>query len=414
MPWLLVLGAVICAAGATSADNWPRFRGPNGAGAAEDNDIPVKWDEKHGVLWKVLLPGAGNSSPIVWGNRLFTQAASRDGSERMLLCMDVRNGKVLWSRTFPGAKSKTHAKNTLASATPATDGQRVYAAFWDGNDVALVAHDFSGKLLWRRDLGNFTSEHGAGASPVVYRDKVFFANDQDGSATLLALDARSGKTVWQRPRPAHRACYSTPFLVERGGTTPELVVASTGGITAYDADNGHTCWHWPWVFGGMVLRTIASPIYAHGMIFACSGEGDSERHMVALRLEGTGNSTRPVRAWENKKTFPYVPTLLAYGEHLYFVNDNGLAGCYVARTGEPIWTKPLEGAVSSSPVLIHGIIYAATEKGDVYVLAAAPTFHLLAKNSLGESVIATPAVADNRLFIRGQDHLFCIGKGTTR
>jgi len=403
-----IVAATVC----STAANWPRFRGPNGAGVAADKDIPVKWDERDGLLWKVALPGAGNSSPIVWGNRLFTQTASRDGKERMLLCMDVTDGKVLWSRSVPGGKGKTHVKNSLASATPATDGERVYAAFWDGKDVALVAFDFNGNLLWRRDLGRFVSQHGAGASPVVYRDKVFYANDQDGSAALLAFDARSGKTLWQAPRAAFRACYSSPFVLERAGMASELVVASTAGITGYDPESGHANWHWTWVFGGMAMRTTASPIFSHGMIFACSGDGSGERHMVAVKLEGNGSGTRPVLAWENKKVFPYVPTLLAHGDHLYFVNDKGIAGCYMARTGEAVWTERLGRDVFASPVLIDGKVYATSEDGDVYVLAATPTFHLLAKNSLGERVIATPAVANNRLFIRGEEHLFCIGKMT--
>jgi outer membrane protein assembly factor BamB len=411
---LVVIGLALTGAGVAAGANWPRFRGPNGTGVAADKDIPVTWDEQHGILWKIALPGPGNSSPIVWGKRLFTEAASKDGQQRMLLCVDVSDGKVLWSRTAPGRRAKTHPKNTLASATPASDGERVYAAFWDGKDVALVAYDFDGNLVWRRDLGKFVSQHGAGASPVVYRDKVFFANDQDGTAVLLALDAATGKTVWQAPREAHRACYSSPFVLERPGAAPELVVASTGGITAYDPDTGHANWHWKWVFDGMPLRTTGSPIAAHGMIFACSGDGGGPRHMVAVRLEGTGPATRPVLAWENKKAFPYVPTLLARGEHLYFVNDKGIAGCYVAKTGEPVWSERLGGSLVSSPVLIDGKIYAATEDGDVYVLAAEPTYRLLAKNTLGERVVATPAVADNRLFIRGQSHLFCIGKAGGR
>ncbi len=190
------------------------------------------------------------------------------------------------------------------------------------------------------------------------------------------------------------------------------MVASTGGITSYDLDAGHVNWHWKWVFDGMALRTTASPIYAHGMIFACSGDGSGERHMVALRLETSGTSTIPVVAWRNKKNFPYVPTLLAYGENLYFVNDKGIAGCFAARTGEAVWTERLGGDTSSSPVLIRGKIYSTSEDGDVNVFEAAPTFRLLAKNSLGERVIATPAVADNRLFIRGEEHLFCIGGGS--
>jgi outer membrane protein assembly factor BamB len=411
---LLITALAVLDAGFAGAANWPRFRGPNGTGVATDKDIPVKWDQQHGILWTIELPGPGNSSPIVWGQRLFTQAASKDGKERLLLCVDVTDGKLLWSRAVPGSRATIHPKNTLASATPATDGQRVYAVFWDGKDIALVAYDFDGNLVWRRDLGKFVSQHGAGASPIVVRDKVIFANDQDGSAVLLALDAATGKTVWQAQREAFRACYSSPFLLERSAVAPELVVASTGGITAYDPDNGRTNWHWNWTFDGMPLRTTGSPIFAHRMIFACSGDGGGDRHMVAVQLEGNGHGTRPVLAWENKKAFPYVPTLLARGEHLYFVNDKGIAGCYVARTGEPVWSERLQGTLTSSPILIDGKIYAATETGDVYVLAAEPTFHLLAKNVLGERIVATPAVADNRLFIRGQRHLFCIGNAPAR
>ena len=147
------------------------------------------------------------------------------------------------------------------------------------------------------------------------------------------------------------------------------------------------------------------------MIFACSGDGGGDRHMVAVRLENGGSGTRPVLAWENKKAFPYVPTLLVRGEHLYFVNDKGIAGCYVARTGEPVWSERLAStSLVSSPVMIDGKIYAGTEHGDVFVLAAEPTFQLLARNALGERIVATPAVADGRLYLRGASHLYCIGK----
>jgi outer membrane protein assembly factor BamB len=407
---LLIVGLVLATGGLAAADNWSRFRGPNGTGVAADMEIPIKWDQENGILWKVPMPGPGNSSPIVWGKRLFVQAASSDGKQRWLLCLDANDGKVLWQRDVPGSKVKTHAKNTLASATPATDGERVYAAFWDGKNVAMVAYDFDGNLVWRRELGKFVSQHGAGASPVVYGNKVFFNNDQDGSAALLALDAKTGKTAWQAPREAYRACYSSPFLLDRPGGGSDLIVASTGGITAYNPDNGHVNWHWVWSFDRMPLRTTGSPIAAHGMIFACSGDGGGDRHMVAVRLENGGGVTRPVLAWENKKIVPYVPTLLVRGDYLYFVNDNGYAGCYIARTGEKVWYERLQGTLTSSPVLIDGKIVAPTEDGDVYVLAAEPMYRLLAKNSLGERIGASPAVADHRMFLRGQEHLFCIGK----
>src|SRR5207302_238370 len=147
--------------------------------------------------------------------------------------------------------------------------------------------------------------------------------------------------VWQAPREAFRACYSSPFVLERPGAAAEVVVVSTAGITAYNPDTGNAVWHWHWQFDGMPLRTTGSPIHAHGMIFACSGDGGGDRHMVAVRLEQNGGGVRPVLAWENKKAFPYVPTLLTRGDHLYFVNDKGIAGCYVARTGEPVWSERL-------------------------------------------------------------------------
>jgi outer membrane protein assembly factor BamB len=410
----IILTAVLAAltACAALADNWPRFRGPNGTGVAQDKGIPVRWDSQSGILWKVPLPGEGNSCPIVWGERLFVQTATADGKERALMCLSVRDGKVLWSRSVPGTRAKINPLNSLASATPASDGERVYASFWDGQDIILVAYDFAGKQVWSRNLGSFTSQHGAGASPVVYGGKVFLANDQDGTSTLVALNAGDGSVAWEGSRPAYRACYSAPFLRQEAGVRPELVVVSTMEITGYDPETGGKNWSWQWKFSAkMPLRTTASPVLNKDMLIACSGDGGGDRHMVALHLNGQGKGTRPRLVWENKKDFPYVPTLLSRGELLYFVNDRGMAGCYEARTGKRVWFERLPGATFlSSPVLIDSKIYAGSEEGDVFVLAAEPTFRLLARNSLGERVRATPAVADNRLFIRGQHHLFCIGK----
>jgi outer membrane protein assembly factor BamB len=414
---LLFLSLILSVVAAPAlAGNWPRFRGPNGTGVAADKDIPIRWNEKEGIRWKIPLPGLGNSSPIVWGDRLFLQTASADCRERSLLCIAVGDGKVLWSRSIPGRRAPTHPKNTLASATPSTDGERVYAAFWDGKDILMKAFDFAGKEVWSRDLGLFESQHGAGASPIVCKDKVIFANDQDGTSTLVALNARTGAIAWQDERPAYRACYSAPFLRESAGAPPELVLVSTMEVTGYDLETGSKNWTWHWKFTSqMPLRTTGSPVYSDGTLFAISGDGGGDRHMVAVHLGGVGKAAQPRLLWENKKDFPYVPSLLCRGSHLYFVNDKGVAGCYVAKTGERVWYERLPGATFvSSPVLIDGKVYAASEQGDVFVLAAEPAFQLLARNALGERVVATPAVAEGRLFIRGQRHLFCIGKGAGR
>jgi outer membrane protein assembly factor BamB len=391
-------------------DNWPRFRGPNGTGVSDDKTIPVEWTEKN-ILWKCDLPGSGHGSPIVWGDRIFLQTAGKDSMDRRMVCIDAKTGDIKWSTPVPAGKGKTHQKNSLASGTPATDGKQVYAIFWDGKDLEVAAFDFDGKLLWNKDQGTFTSQHGAGHSPVVYDAKVYFNNDQDGSAKIVALDAKDGSEVWSKTRRAFRSCYSTPFLLDRPDGKPELVVTSTAGIAAYNPANGDLNWDYHWSFDGMALRTVASSVLCQGLILACSGDGSGARDAIAIKAGGKGDISQTALVWENKKTLPYVPTVLARGEHIFFVNDHGLAGCFAAKTGDEVWSKQLQGGdVSASPIMIDGKIYIINERGDVYVLAADDKFKQLAKNSIGEGVSATPAVADGRLYVRGNQHLFCIGQ----
>jgi len=412
----LVVASIAVAVNLAGASNWPRFRGPNGTGNADDRTIPIQWTDNN-ILWKVELPGPGNSSPVVWNGRLFVQSTSKDGSERMLLCLDVKNGLTHWVQKMPGKAVKVHQFNTLASASPGVDAERVYAVFWDGARQIMSAFTHDGTKVWTRDLGTFKSEHGAGASPIPIGDKVYLNNDQDGKAELLCLEGKTGNVVWSVHRPFHRACYSSPLLrTFADGRKPELVVVSTKGITGYDPDSGAQHWNWEWDFKTkLLLRTVASPIYEHGIVFATSGDNPTgPRHMVAVR---PGDNS-PSLVWENLKDFPYMSTMVAHGKHLYFVNDKGTAGCYEAETGQCAWFMRedavghrLEGDFTSSPVVIDGKVYATNQEGDVYVFSANPaSFQLLAKNSLGEPVFSTPAVADERLFIRGKQHLFCIGK----
>jgi outer membrane protein assembly factor BamB len=397
------------------AAGWPRFRGPNGTGISADPDIPIQWTENSEVRWKTAIPGAGNSSPIVWGNRVFLQSASSDGKKRWLLCLDAADGKIVWTRSVPGSRAHTHERNTFASSTPAIDGERVYCLFWDGHQVALDAFDFQGERVWQKDLGSFASQHGPGTSPIVFAGKVYLANDQDRtSCALVCLDAKTGRELWQAPRRAFRACYSTPFVRENGGGEPEIVVASTAGIGGYDPQTGTETWAWSWTFDGMALRTVASPIESQGLIFANSGDGSGARHTIAVEPGRKGEATPARLVWENKKIFPYVPSMLARGEYLFAVHDNGMANCFIAKTGKPVWSERLSGNFSASPILVDGKIYAANEDGEVFIFPAEATFRLLAKNPIGEPVIATPAVADGRLFIRGKEHLFCIGKSAAK
>jgi outer membrane protein assembly factor BamB len=244
---------------------------------------------------------------------------------------------------------------------------------------------------------------------MVVDDLVILSNDQDGSAVLLALEARTGKTRWQAERKAYRACYSTPFVRETGGGK-ELIVVSTAAVTGYDPVTGKENWHCDWPEARMPLRTVSSPVLADGLVVATAGDGAGDRLAIGVKPGGSGDVTQTNRLWEDRKTLPYVPSVLALGEHLYSVNDAGFAACHVARTGELVWQRRLGAAVAASPVLVDGKVYAAASDGSVYVFQAATTFKLLAKNSVGEPVSATPAVADDRLYVRGQEHLFCIGK----
>jgi outer membrane protein assembly factor BamB len=409
----------------SSSTFWDRFRGPNGTGTTDDSDIPLTFSAHENVLWKVALPGTGNCSPIVWDKHLFLQSASLDGQQRSLLCLDTADGKIRWQRSIPAGSAKIRADSSLASSTPTTDGQAVYVSFWDGKDVLVSAYDFQGNVLWNKNLGTFNSQHGAGASPILYKDKLILANDMDKDdfntrvpnerpSILVALDKHTGRLVWETPRVAERACYSAPFLRYRPGQQePELVVTSTTAVTGYQIETGAKLWEakgWQGDAVKVPMRTVASPALAGDLLCVCSG-GDAGRFAIGLELPGPGKTDTPRRLWENRKDFPYVPSPVAVGEHIYFVNDVGVAGCYHARTGKRAWFERLAGeGFHASPLVINGKVYATSLAGDVYVFAAEPTFRLLARSELGEGVRATPAVADGRLYIRGEHHLYCIGK----
>jgi outer membrane protein assembly factor BamB len=416
---LLACSCVALAVSSSRADNWPRFRGPNGVGVAKDTGVPVQFDDKS-IAWKVALPGRGNASPVIWDDRVFIQSATN--TERMLLCLDAASGKTLWKRSVPGGKGPVNEYNTLASATPATDGKVVVNTFWDGKGLILAAYDMDGAPLWQKKLGQWISQHGPGASPILYRDMVIYIKDMDykdknendvsDPSVVWVFNKMTGAQVWTAPREAYRACYSAPFILEKPDAPPQLIITSTTSIRSYDPANGQVKWDWRWSFKSkMPLRTTASSLEHNGMLFACSGDGGGDRHMVALRLIGNGMPTKAEFAWENRKDFPYVPTLLARGDHLYFVNDKGFAGCFQAATGKQVWLERLpDTKFTSSPVLIDGKMYAPSEQGDVYVIAAEPAYRLLAKNPLGERFRSSPAVANGRLYLRGESHLFCIGK----
>lgn len=406
---ILMLGLIqLCSFG----EDWNRFHGPNGTGISKDKNIPVKITEKN-ILWKVPIPGKGHSSPIVSKGKIIFQTSSNDQTKRILYCLDT-TGKIAWTKEIPGGMTKTHQLNSPASSTSAADGQRIYSVFWDGSDQVLYAHDYSGKELWKRDLGHFNSEHGAGLSPMVVGDKVILNNDQGnqrlkGPATVQAFDTKTGNPVWEASRTGFRTSFSTPIMMEKVDASPDVVVSSTAGVTAYDPKDGKVVWNHDWKFEKSPLRAVGGPVILDGIVYATAGDGGGDRSMIAIKPDGKGGATM---VWEKTKKTPYVPSILATGGLLFWLNDKeNVAVCADAKTGAIIWSERLgSGSVSASPILVNGNIYSITENGSVYVFKAAKEYELLSKFELGEGVFATPAVADGKLYIRGMQHLFCIGK----
>ncbi|HKA06053.1 MAG TPA: PQQ-binding-like beta-propeller repeat protein [Gemmataceae bacterium] len=423
-PRRIALLSLFLAVPTLAAADWDRFRGPNGLGTADDTTIPVSFGPKD-ALWKTPIPGRGNSSPIVSKGKVFLQTASEDGNKRSLVCLNATNGAMEWSKDLKGQKGAINKKNSLASSTPAADGERVYAVFWDGNHISLTGWDYTGAQLWSKDLGGYVSQHGPGLSPMVVGDKVVLNIDQDELAEVDAFDAKSGDLVWKKSRRAYRASYTTPFVLERNGKL-EVIVASTAGVTSYDPKDGAVIWNWTWVWKedptapktkngppGGALRNVGGPIYHDGLIIAYGGDGGGQRHLVALKAGTSGDVTDSALIWEKKKGTPYVPMVLAKGDYLYWVSDKENKGlCVELKTGKVMWEERLRGAgeVTACPVMIDGKIYSINESGRMTVFEAGPKFNLLADNDLKEDVFASPAVADGRLYIRTSNNLYCFGK----
>jgi outer membrane protein assembly factor BamB len=392
------------------AADWSRFHGPNGTGVAS-GELPKV--EPKAPLWKIVIPGKGRSSPIVAGGKVYLQTASTDGSTRTLLCIDAATGKNDWSKNVTGDKAKTHEKNSLASSTPACDGQSVYCVWWDGSGVALHAYDLKGNEKWRTSLGGYESQHGPGFSPVVHDGLVFVNVDDDKRAELVAIDIKTGEKKWIKERKKERACYSTPFILTRPGKPDELVLGTTHMITAYDPATGNVNWNFDmtWPPGKMPLRVIGNPVYAAGLVVMSCGDGSGARYMLAVDIE----KKTPEKVWEKstQAPLPYVPCILVKNDLLFWIGDKdgGFACCAEAKTGkvlynERVTTKP----PSASPVMAGDQILTIAEDGDMIVFNAEKEFDVVSKVKLGEAVFASPAVADGRLYIRGATHLFCFGK----
>ena len=414
--------ALIASAWPAGAQEWTRFRGPNGAGISDATTVPVTWTaEDHN--WRIRLPGVGHSSPVLWSNRIFLTCADKRTARRIVLCLDADSGKILWRKNYASQTHKMHRDNSYAAATPVVDGQRVYLTWTTPKEVTLMALDLAGDEVWRRDLGGYVGLHGGGVSPIVVGDLLVLANDQEdksiygflpkalvgepGKSFLLAVDRKTGKTRWQLERRTSLAAYATPCVRQGAGGTTELIFCSTShGITAVDAATGKVSWEVPKIF---LDRCAGSPLCAGGLVIASYGRGSKGSLLVAVRPGAKEGRVPPKVVWDMKKKVPLMPTPLAIGGRLFCLADDGTMTCLALATGKQIWQQRLGGSFYSSPVCVNGRLYCISKKGVVYVFPAAGKFELLGKVALGEMCYATPAVARGTMYLRTYNHLVSIG-----
>ncbi len=393
-----------------SAQEWSRFRGPNGTGISDSTAIPSAWTRAN-YCWIADLPGRGHSSPVLWGNKLFITCTDDRLCGTIILCYNAKSGQPLWRRVFSYPKTPQHKFNSFATTTPALDAERVYLTW--GNDLAckLVALTHAGEDAWEADLGSLKSQHGFGFSPIVVDGLVVVQNEQLGSSSLVAYDAKTGAQRWKTPRSSgYKTAYSTACVYSPEGGAPQLIFNSqAGGIYALSLTDGAEQWRMPDIFA---KRTVSSPIIADGLVFGTCGSGQKADRLVAVRIPTKANP-KPTLAYDilhNKA--PYVPTGVVHGGKLFLVSDTGNASCYDIATGAQKWIAKLDasGGFFGSPVCVNGIIYVISKAGDLAIFAATDSYQPFDTVRLGEESYATPAIANDRMYLRTVRKIYCLGK----
>lgn len=431
----LGFGALSFLAGKASAGNWPQWRGQDGTGTSTEKNLPSEWSPTKNIKWKTPIDGRAHSSPIVWGNKVFITTAVEgpevpgakavkhtiDGKDFMhpdsvganrkqafkVICLDRDSGKILWQETaWEGTPfDDRHRKSSYAASTPATDGKMVYAFF---GAEGLYAYDFKGKLAWKAQLGNIgTVGMGTGTSPILF-DKVVIvqADEENGEASfIVALDKKTGKEVWKTPRKV-QISWSTPLLV-RTGSRAELIASGTESIVSYDPSTGKELWR----HKGVESNAIPSPVANSEMVYLVAGY--PAKIAMAIRLGQSGDLTgTPNVPWKYTKGTAYVPSPILYGDYLYLTTDRGILTCIDAKTGEVKYEGgriPVPATFTASPVGFEGKILMTSEDGDTFIVKSGPKHEVIGTNSIGEAVYASPAIADGRIYIRGEKHIYAIG-----
>jgi outer membrane protein assembly factor BamB len=382
-----------------AADEWPMWRGPKLNGHSDEKNLPTRWSPTENIAWKVPIPGKGHSSPILFGDRVFLTTAIEREQKRMLLCLNRLNGNLLWEKEVLSAPlEQKHSLNNYASATPATDGQRIYVAFLDRPNVRLVCYDMDGNELWRISPGTFRSMHGWAAAPILHKNLVIVNCDQDADGFLAAFDKLTGNEVWRTPRPNRTRSYCVPLIVEAPAGSGKMQMVLTGSkcTAGYDPDTGKEIW----LVDGPTEQFVASPVFSEGLFFITGGFPTF--HYMGITPAG--------RVVYHERTGAYVPSPIAVGKHVYMVSDDGMGMCIDIATGDRLWSHRLGKHHRPSPVFADGLLYFLSDEGDTFVIKASPKFELISKNSLNEDCFASPAISRGQIFIRTTANLYCIGR----
>jgi len=407
-------------------------------GVSENANLPEKWSVDTNVAWKVPIAGMGWSCPVVWGDRIFLttaissgevekvkeglyfggeRKASKDEHEWKVLCLDFKTGKTLWEKTVhKGVPAQArHRKNSYASETPVTDGERVY--FYIGN-VGLFVYDMEGKRLWERKWKPVKTRYGWGtaASPILHKDRIYIVNDNDEQSFLVALNKKTGDLIWRKERD-EKSNWSPPFVWENKVRT-EIITSATGKVRSYDLDGNVL-----WTLSGLSSITVTSPFAHDGLLYLGSGYvGDRKKPLFAIKPGAKGDisleddeTSNEFIAWCQKKSASYMPTPVLYKNRIYVLLDRGLLSCYDAKTGDQIYDRQRLGKsaqFTASPLAFDDKIFCFGERGETVVVKAGDEFEMLHRNELGELIMSTPAVVGDSLLIRTLGHLYRIRKAS--
>jgi len=429
---VMLAGAVmtpllVAFAAAEGTAEWPRFRGPNGSGLDESAAVPAEWNDAS-RLWSVKIPGVGQGSPVVRGNRLYLLSAvpvadpaengksgkkKRRGAEPhewLTFCLDRATGETVWKRRFEQRPFKGHRFNSAASSTPAVDEERVVFAWGTAErlNVAALSHD--GDLLWETDLGPVAGGHGFGGSPILHDELVVLNNDQNGGkGNLVALDAATGEVDWTVERRSQRISYSVPCVYEADGRELLMFVNWQHGFTAVDPADGSVAAEKSVFDTETNERAISSPIVSQGLVIGTCGFTANPKHCVAVRWNGEGLE----EVWRLERNIPHVPSVIAVGDHTFLIDDAGIGTCLETATGQVRWRERLpgvQGKVFGSPVSDGRHIFFLDESGNAHAIAAEPKFRSVAVSPLGGTARATPALVDGIAYVRVGSTLSAFGE----